>query len=344
MANIQVKEYVWSELKHMYEKIYESNQTLSVYQSWDYLNFTGKGFTLRNLKGMIGLRERNFVLFQNEEPIAIAPLLVRNKNIYIRGMFTGAGELGFVYADSLTYENFVSFIEEMEKTLGKSCWCIDRVSEKSKLYDYWCRYAQCQKNVHMDKEICVEISVPEDYDSWYKGLSHSVRQNIRTSYNRIKKDGKDFSYELFVDKKIPNEVFKQILSVASRRALEYDRRKGKLLYCIYYVLKSADPMLRFLRYCRYCTYGVVHIDGELAASFIALRHRDGRLVVPRLSYNSKFYRYSPGGILVNETMKHLCADELFADISSFDLSRGEEKYKYDYGGKEHYNYGFHIEP
>jgi len=55
----------------------------------------------------------------------------------------------------------------------------------------------------------------------------------------------------------------------------------------------------------------------------------------------KYGVYCPGGLLINETIKAIGAQNK-ADIISLDLSRGDEKYKYTYGGGEHYNYSFAV--
>ena len=94
--------------------------------------------------------------------------------------------------------------------------------------------------------------------------------------------------------------------VASKRAIEYDGRNQKWLWRLYYPLKCFDPVIKYLRRNENCFFSAVWIDGYLAASLIGIPSNDGRMIIPRLSYSSDFQRYSPGGILVNETMKELC--------------------------------------
>lgn len=55
-------------------------------------------------------------------------------------------------------------------------------------------------------------------------------------------------------------------------------------------------------------------------------------MVPRLAINPKFSRYSPGIILINETMK-LCESEF--GYTEFDLSKGIEQYKIAMGGEKY---------
>lgn len=52
-------------------------------------------------------------------------------------------------------------------------------------------------------------------------------------------------------------------------------------------------------------------------------------VIPRLSINDEFARYSPGYLLINEAIKWFSAN---SNIRIIDLSEGAEKYKLDLGG------------
>lgn len=342
MSEMRVEQKSWKELKALIESIYSRNSQLTPYQSWEYLTSTGKGFTARHPLNMVGIKEKNFVLYVDGTPKAIAPLLVKNKNskreVFLRGHFTGAGNLDFVFLNDFTFEKFELFVREINKSLGCPVWMIDRISEKSITYSYWKNISEIYKG-KATKEICVEIPCDVTYDDWYKNLSKSTKQNIRTSYNRLKTDGKNVRYKAFFNQRIPSNLFKDIMVVASKRAIEYDGRNQKWLWRLYYPLKCIDPVIKYLRRNENCFFSAVWIDGFLAASLIGIPSNDGRMIIPRLSYSSDFQRYSPGGILVNETMKELCT---LSKYNSFDLSRGEEKYKYTYGGIEHYIWDFEF--
>lgn len=80
------------------------------------------------------------------------------------------------------------------------------------------------------------------------------------------------------------------------------------------------------------------IDGTLAA-FMSGLVKDNVFVVPRLSINNEYRRYSPGIILINEAIKYFISD---TKITILDLSQGQESYKYNMGGKEHYTYEFRF--
>ena len=54
-----------------------------------------------------------------------------------------------------------------------------------------------------------------------------------------------------------------------------------------------------------------------------------RIVIPRLAIDDQFRFYSPGYLLICETMKYLLENN--SSIKNIDLCRGTEKYKTDLG-------------
>lgn len=64
------------------------------------------------------------------------------------------------------------------------------------------------------------------------------------------------------------------------------------------------------------------------------------IVFPIVSMNSLFKQYSPGKVMINETIKYLQGHK---SNMILDLSRGDERYKFEMGGSKHYNYRIFLE-
>lgn len=81
-------------------------------------------------------------------------------------------------------------------------------------------------------------------------------------------------------------------------------------------------------------HALLFINGELA-SFMAgfMDHEQQKLVIPRLAIDHAFKFYSPGYVLLCETMRQLIANTAIREL---DLSRGDERYKFDLGGQPYY--------
>lgn len=75
---------------------------------------------------------------------------------------------------------------------------------------------------------------------------------------------------------------------------------------------------------------MLYIDNELAAFMGGLTSQgEEDYIVPRLSINSKYGFYSPGMLLVNETVRYMINK---TSIRNLDLSLGTETYKSKMGG------------
>ena len=66
----------------------------------------------------------------------------------------------------------------------------------------------------LKKQACVTIEFGDDYEAYLKSLSSSVRQNLRTADNRMRRDGHEWKLRVFLPgEKIDDESFKQIMKL-----------------------------------------------------------------------------------------------------------------------------------
>lgn len=73
----------------------------------------------------------------------------------------------------------------------------------------------------------------------------------------------------------------------------------------------------------------VRINDTLGAFMVGYVNNDNAsVVVPKLAINDCYRHYSPGIILINETIKQL----ITRGIKELDLARGTERYKFVMGG------------
>ena len=341
MDQRSVKIYKWKDLKTIHNQIYNNNKLLTPYQSYEFLSKIKLGKNDRNPFETFGYKEQNFVLFdEKEQPLAIAPFYSKKKNgkynVLFRGYVSSAGHLDFIYKSNFSYDDYIYMMNEIKKYYKTGIINFDRISEKSSIY----KYALQEKKFHMESSVLVTIKLPSEYDEWFSGLSKSVRQNVRTSYNRMKKDGIDFNYLLYYEEAPQGKTEKDIVKLFSRRLCDHSKINSKFVEKVLYYLKRKHPMtLGIIKHPKYVG-ATLYIEDKLAAYFEGFITNDNRILVPRLSINIDYGRYSPGGILINETMKKIINDK---KISEFDLQRGDEPYKYSYGGVEYQNFEWKYE-
>lgn len=191
---------------------------------------------------------------------------------------------------------------------------------------------------------CVKIELYENnkqstvYDGWYRSLSKSSRQNLRTAYNRLNKDIKQYEFKII--KRVPLRLKFHLYLLSCQRSAQINNEdfntnldiKKRILtvvgmyFSIFFHLINRNERT---------SVAVLLVEHSLAAFMIILDEKNG-VVVPKLAINSDYSRYSPGCILISEYLKQVNHN------SVFDLSRGAEPYKKAMGGVVYYNYGYNF--
>lgn len=206
--------------------------------------------------------------------------------------------------------------------------------------------AQCipTQRVSFSREMSyIAIDVPRDYDSYFHTLSSSVRQNIRTAYNRLNRDNVHIQFQCFSGQNhVPATLWRQIQSVYVNRLntqycenpsflhalktrmtvdLKHDSKSlSKAGNVFISVLKNGNKVMAFMA-------GFKTLAGD-------------RIVIPRLAIDATYRFYSPGYVLMNETIRHLQQEGV---VKVLDMSRGDERYKKDMGGYSYIIKDFVIE-
>lgn len=262
------------------------------------------------------------VVSRGGEIIAIVPLLKSGKSAQLLGNVNGFNECGFVFKDERDIPDILNLLKEHFTSVHFS-----RISDWSIISTH--------KGTKFTEKPNVAIHFGDDFDELFKSLSSSVRQNIRTAYNRLAKDEKTFSLDVYRggDKDIP---ISSIIDLYSKR---HNQRYGlKISWLKNWFLKHLSFATRFYKHSPNALTFLLSINGQPAAFMSGLFEHD-RLIVPRLSIDNEFKRYSPGMILVCETIKYLISN---TKIRVLDLSQGEEGYKYQLGGEKYLSYSFDV--
>ena len=327
----------WKTLRTVFEELQKNNEFLNPYSEYDFLHKIRKTANIRRLRESKKFKIESYVVYNNDKAILIAPLLVskKKKRIYLLGEFSSVGHLDFVYSASATLQEVSSAIDLVLGNYPGYAFCVDRISQFSMI-----RQIFDAKNIlPTAQDICVKIDL-SSYNEWYTNLNKSCRQNLRTSYNRLNSDNVELSFKLFVNETPPKKLWKDNISLFSKRILEHTKLPKFLLYPMV-LFKRSEVFGKALYTAKNNIFANVYLNGTLAATLNGVLANDGRAVITRLSINTDLGRYSPGGLLLNETIKEVCSKYPF--IKAIDLSRGDEPYKYTYGGENHYNYSYCFE-
>ena len=198
-----------------------------------------------------------------------------------------------------------------------------------------------------EKVTYVRIPVPDDPEQLLRSLSHSVRQNIRTAYNRMKRDGIEVRLEVFDEgHPVSDEVWKKIMDLYFGRLFSKYRstqvrswwtlRKKRRLY---YKVKHDTLSLHYLPN---SFHAVLWQEDRPIALMDGFKTHDGKSVsIPRLAIDTSYGFYSPGYVLLTEVIRYIAAHPVLAEL---DLSRGDEKYKFDMGGQPYTTSDIDLRP
>lgn len=188
--------------------------------------------------------------------------------------------------------------------------------------------------------VCVAIDFEEDYEQHIKSLRKSVRQNLRTANNRVKRD--ELEMEFKMSEKGDAIDFDKLKSLYKQRNAHKNNAvywKTKVLHYLNYGKNEVPDMFGVdaIKQTDFCL-AELFLNGTLAAYFFGYR-QGAKIEINRVVINDDFRFYSPGLLLLAAYMEN----EIPNGLKVLDLTVGDEKYKYDLGGKDHLIYNFKIE-
>lgn len=237
------------------------------------------------------------------------------------GFANGFNESGMLFESVEILPECIRLIKE---TYGEALFL--KIDERSPLATFARQNVQSTSNA--------EIRFGNDFDEYFKNLSKSVRQNIRTAYNRLSSDDNTVEIKVFAgDDELPIDDIINLYSL--RHEKKYAVKTGFLKK---WFLKTQSFATQLYLHSPNALTFVLYINGSMAA-FMSGLSGNGRIIIPRLSIDEMFKRYSPGMLLVVESIKYLIKS---TDIRVLDLSQGQEQYKYNLGAVEHLCYRFRL--
>ncbi len=152
----------------------------------------------------------------------------------------------------------------------------------------------------------------------------------------MKRDSMAYELKVYIGTNImDNQVGRDIMNIYIRRQkLKYSKHKNLMHLPLDFVIRMKYRRILHdsvsLRNDGNSFHSVLYLNGK-AVSFMSgfVDKQAHRVVVPRLAIDSDYGFYSPGYVMILETMKRLIEE---TSIRVIDLSRGDEKYKLDLGG------------
>ena len=281
------------------------------------------------LRGRPIYRLHVFVILDDEySPRMIAPVEInRCGGARSAGSVQGLNSTDFIYCREDESESFSLFLGHLH-SLGVKSLRFANLREDSVTNDYIARF----KNMLVASNESVAIHLHGDHGEWFSSLSKSARQNMRTAYNRLNRDGKAYAVEIYAD--IGHQVPAEGMKLYHEGECLYELRQ-KERYGNYKSLRTriTGRYGWWVRNSVFSENGFIaglRIDGVVAAYLQGISNPLRKeLYACRLSINEDLGWYSPGWILIDGLIGWLF-DKGFLVL---DLGSGKEKYKFALGGK-----------
>lgn len=290
-------------------------QSKDIYQTYDFnkLCYLYRITSISNIKKFNILCD--FIVgYEDNKPVCIAPLVIDRKPtkcIRLLGHGTNAGYLDFIYKEAKYVPKMLEYINEKYKNYNIEFIFVKEESPLTKML----------KSSESFNNYAIFI---KDYETYFSSLSKSTRQNIRTAYNRLEKDGHKYKECIFnKDSKEIEKILGYCNEIYHKRKKDWVKTEIEYTPLVKRKVLKRDVINQSVRSLEEAIVVVLFIDEIPAGYFIGLKYENG-IYIPRLAIDVKFARYSPGMILINEYLKKIKLNE---KAYIFDLCRGEEKYK-----------------
>lgn len=279
----------------------------------------------------------------DKEILMIAPVkkYIFSNKLKMLGDTQGCGHTDFLFKPGLSEEEIDSCLNLFMDRYGRKFYP-KRLCENSALNAYLTK--QVEASLLSEAWPCVRLSFTEDIDLYIGKLSASVRQNQRTAYNRTRRDGIEYELKVWMPQShMAAQDWNKLTATYLQRLLtKYKKRKaGSFFYkfykTAYYKYIKHDSLS--LRRAGNAFHAALFVQGECMCFMSGFaNHEETRVVIPRLAIQDAYRFYSPGYLLICETMKWLINH---SSIREIDLSRGTERYKTDLGGKFYHTHAYH---
>ena len=192
----------------------------------------------------------------------------------------------------------------------------------------------------------VAIDMQENYQAYLRTVSKNMRHQINKTYNRLEREGVGQELQIYeAPKRVPKTLERKINQMYITRLISRynpERQGSKLWRAYYWILfQYLKHDTRSFRKLPNSFLAVVMSEEKVMAFVSGYKTHDGKTVsMTRLAINEDLDYYSPGRILMNELIKYLHAE---TDIKVLDMSRGNERYKKDFGGRSYFIKDFVVE-
>ena len=298
-------------------ELYDSNDELSPFQSFDWNKAL---IDNRACSGKLCF----CCLYKEGKMVLIAPFIKQYKATHSELVFVGTGAhadyLNFIYCKELEYDEFCWFINEILCCNHNTVLRLDLIPNGSKISSYIKLLPYRQSN---RQTTCVKIPICDSVEQYCATLSKSHITNIKRCMRKLEKNFTEVEYRFTENRQLEDRNVDEIFQLYQKRHVELSRSLN---------LASINSIRQYLKAPCHCFLSECYVDGKIVAMFLGYVSLAGNICVPITAFDNDYKEYSLGKVLLYNTICFLINQKRRID---FDLTRGEEPYKYNLGGVAH---------
>lgn len=202
-------------------------------------------------------------------------------------------------------------------------------------------FEKCLDSIGIEKQksdITVAIKRSESAEEYTKNLSKHVRQNLRTSLNRMKKDGVEYRYQIIWGNVEDIGLLNELRELHIMRMSEKNNDKTDIIHKISSSIRihyrknkerNNNIVYESMKSMKNSVFVIVYLNDQISGYLYGLKENKVIRIMQNC-FNSEYKFYSPMFRGAYDFIVSMYENE---DIDSIDFTRGEETYKYQLSGE-----------
>lgn len=323
-------------------KLLEKGTDMTWFQTYDWYKIVNKHFIAEKKKAPFRFGTYVLLSDDNDKPLLIAPIQVIKTGFYFKGIglrkgFYFIGRQGFSDYLNFVYNEFEdSYLDEIFKFLknkyNSNFFCFENISYKCKSYTCLNKYQNIGQRLD---SLCMCIELPDTFEEYHAKWTANMRHGINQAHHRMERDNMNFTYEIrhYIDDDFSKDLNKirlerlkkkqdETYAALSSKAKVYTKVRD-------FIVDKTSVPIDIIEETDDCWCIVSKCDGDLAAFFYFQYKPENRtLYSVWLGTNEKYNRYKPGMTQLIDFI-HDEINNGKPNLDYIDLTRGNERYKYD---------------
>jgi len=323
----------------------ETGPEMTAFQSFAWFELVNEHIRRERLSRAVVRAAYYLVTDETGAPVLIAPLRVHLLQLsphHQRGVHL-LGRNGYADYLNLVYREFDPaaaslVIRRVAEDFGTRDFLMERLVAGSSSREWFAR----QPGATLEEHEAVQVEVPQSEEAYTRMLSKSTRQNIRTAWNRSRKDGVTLRVE-WTQAPVEDEAASELALLKKTREANRSRLHRGVVPGLRAALRTVIFSALFTPYNeaheavkRITDPWVMRVSANerLCAFAFGIPDQFGGarvLRVLQVGYDEAFARYSPGLLGLHTFISDQAARQR-PDFDIIDFTRGGERYKYELGG------------